>query len=51
MLTMRMQPDPSEDGMEGLYKADEFVREALQIKITPLMLVRFAHVPSALSLT
>lgn len=35
-----LQPDPNEKGDSPLYKAHEFVKEALQIKITPLMLVR-----------
>ena len=41
-----VQPDSTEDGYDALYKADEFVREALQIKITPLMLVRHLTAPS-----
>lgn len=42
-----MQPEgQSEDGEERLYKADEFVREALQVKITPIMLVRSVSSPS-----
>ncbi|KAM0755646.1 RabGAP/TBC [Meredithblackwellia eburnea MCA 4105] len=34
-------PDFDDPSPEPLYKADEFVREALQVKITPLMLDQF----------
>lgn len=33
------QPDPDDKSPHPLYKAHDFVREALQVKITPLMLV------------
>ncbi|ORY89078.1 rab-GTPase-TBC domain-domain-containing protein [Leucosporidium creatinivorum] len=36
-------PDPDDPSPHPLYKAQEFVREALQVKITPLMLDQFGE--------